>query len=115
MKKLLLFIAFLGFFNNVFSQDSIDKKGLARTYKRQGIEIYILSEPLQDYEVTGKVTNDDAISWMNAISGTETERTLTESIDVLISNANRKSQKGKFVFDAIITEDGSTGTCIKFK
>lgn len=107
----VLFIASL----QALAQDQTNQKGLARTYKRQGIEIYILSEPLRDYEVTGKVSNEDFTDWANAISGEETKRTLTESIDVLITNANRKAKKGKFSFDAIITEDGSTGTCIKFK
>jgi len=98
------------------AQDTtIARKGLSHTYKRQGIEIYILSEPVREYEVTGKVTNDDAASILDALSGTETKHSLTEDIDVLINNANRKAKKKKFVFDAIITEDGSTGTCIKFK
>ena len=112
-KTVILFLTILIFSSAAF-QD-FDKRGLARTYKRQGIEIYILSEPLAEYEVTGKVTNDDAASIVNALSGEEDKRTLTEKIDALISNANRKAKKKKFEFNAIITEDGTTGTCIKFK
>ena len=88
---------------------------MARVQKKQGIPIFIRSEPVTPYEVTGKVTNDDALTWANAFTGEETVRTLDENIDVLLNNANRKAKKGKFLFDAIITDDGTTGTCIKFK
>jgi hypothetical protein len=44
----------------------------------------------------------------------KTNGQLPRLIDKLIDNANRKAKKGKFVFDAIITEDGRTGTLIKF-
>ena len=88
---------------------------MARVQKKQGIPIFIRSEPVTPYEVTGKVTNDDALTWANALTGDETGRGLDENIDVLLNNANRKAKKGKFSFDAIITDDGNTGTCIKFK
>lgn len=94
---------------------TIAKKGLCHTYKRQGIEIYLLTEPANEYDVTGKVSSDDAASIINALNGTDAQQTLTEAVDALISNANRKAKKGKFSYDAIITEDGSTGTCIKWK
>ena len=93
---------------------TIAKKGLCHTFKRKGIEIYLLTEPVRDYTVTGTVTDDDLESVLNALSGEETTRTLTQRIDVLIENASRKAYKKKFEFDAIMTEDGATGTCIKF-
>lgn len=94
----------------------IDSSALARVKKMQGIEIYIQCEPLRKYEVTGSVNNENAIDVLNAISGTETEkRTIKKMIDVLIDNANRKKKKGKVSFDAILTEDGETGTLIKFQ
>ena len=118
MKRVILLLSFILVCIFLFAQDqhtASDNKGLARTYKRKGVEIYILSEPIRDYTVTGTVSDEDAESIINIFAGKETKRTLVESIDVLISNANRKAGKKKFEFDAIITEDGSTGTCIKFK
>jgi hypothetical protein len=111
MKQLITCIALM-LSITVFSQN--DNKGLAKVYKRQGIEIYILSEPVREYTVTGKVTKDDLNSWLNAFNGKEDKKDLYEMIDALISNANRKQKKGKLEFDAIITEDGRTGTLIKF-
>jgi len=106
--------ALFGFISAV-GRYQVNSTDMARVQKKQGIPIFIQCEPVNAYEVTGKVTNDDALTWANALTGDETGRTLTENIDVLINNANRKAKKGKFTFDAIITDDGTTGTCIKFK
>lgn len=111
MKQIITCIALL-LSVTLFGQN--DNKGLAKVYKRQGIEIYILSEPVREYTVTGKVTKDDLGSWLNALNGKDDNKDLYQMIDALISNANRKQKKGKLEYDAIITEDGKTGTLIKF-
>lgn len=114
MKKLFLLSLMLFCTAYGFSQDTtISKKGLCHTLIRKGVEIYILSEPIRDYTVTGEVTDQDIAGILHSLSGDNT-KTLTQAIDVLIENAHRKANKKKFEFDAIITEDGSTGTCIKF-
>lgn len=111
MKQLITCIALL-LSVSVFAQN--DTKGLAKVNKRQGIEIYILCEPVREYTVTGKVTKDDLGSWLNALNGKDDGKDLYQMIDALIGNANRKQKKGKLDYDAIITEDGRTGTLIKF-
>lgn len=114
MKKVFALVCFVFLLiGSSFSQD--DKKGLGRVVKRQGIEIYVMSEPVREYTVTGSVNKDDFSSVINALSGKKDERTIIQMIDVLINNANRKQKKGKLEFDAILTEDGQTGTLIKFK
>jgi len=87
---------------------------LSRVKKRQGIEVYIMSEPLRSYEITGEVLAEDASSILNALAGEEKQKDITEQVDILISNAMRKKRKGKFDFDAIITDNGQKGICIKF-
>ena len=123
MKTLLTIVALI-FTLNAAAQDTlISRKGLARVDKRQGIEIYVLSEPQRAYDVVYRVTNYDWQDFMNSVSdltgGEKTERckSLPENLDILISNTISMSQRKKkgFQFDAIITEDGTTGTCIKFK
>lgn len=111
MKKMLLAAAFAAFSLSAWSQDST---ALAKVNKRKGVEIYVMSEPLRPYEVTGQVTADDFTSVLNALNGKQDQRTITQMIDVLINNATRKQKKKKLEYDAIITEDGETGTLIKF-
>ena len=82
--------------------------------KFQGVPVFILSEPVTPYEVTGKVTADDIVSWSDALTGTDSGRELKDNISVLVTNATRKAKKGKITFDAILTDDGLTGTCIRF-
>jgi hypothetical protein len=110
--KNLAVIAFLVF--PIFVSYGQEDKGKAIVKRRQGIEVYILSEPVRPYEVTGTISSEDASSILNALADESDCRDVTEQIDVLINNALRKQKKGKFEFDAIITEDGSKGTCIKF-
>ena len=112
MKNLavIVFLIFPVFMSYGQSED----QGKAIVKRRQGIEVYILSEPVRPYEITGTVSSDDASSILSEIAEENNCRNVVEQIDVLINNALRKQKKGKFEFDAIITENGSKGTCIKF-
>lgn len=110
IKILIVLIVSAGFISLIKPAN----KDQATVRRFQGVPVFIMCEPVTPYEVTGKVTNDDALSWAVAITGDETGRGLKDNIDVLVNNANRKAKKGKFYFDAIITDDGSTGACIKF-
>ena len=85
--------------------------------KVEGVPIYVLSEPDAEYTIVGKVTDQDAVSVLNAISGTPTIRSIIDQAKIILSNAQRKQKKGKIdEFDAIIIDDdGHVGSCIKFK
>jgi hypothetical protein len=113
MKKLLCTLVAFTMATFLLAQET--KKGLAIVNKRKGVEIYVMCEPVRDYEVTGEVTKEDLGSWLTAATGNQDNRTVGQMIDTLINNANRKAKKKKLQFDAILTEDGQTGTLIKFK
>ncbi len=92
------------------------KRDTATVSKVRGIPVFVMCEPTTPYEVTGSVSDTDAGSVLNALGGKDTYRTIKESCNVIIDNAQRKQKKGKFDFDAvIISDDGRNGTCIKFK
>ena len=82
---------------------------LNKASKIQGVFVFINSEPIAPYEITGKVSSDDLNTLM------EDCPSLKDNLNALVSNASRKAKKGKFEFDAIITDDSNTGICIKFK
>lgn len=112
MKKSILILALSVLSVLCYSQND---RGVGRASKIQGVEVYVMSEPLHSYTVTGKVTKDDIGSFLNAFAGKKDERTIKEMLETLVENANRKQKKGKLDFDAILTEDGKTGTLIKYK
>lgn len=109
MKQLFIF-AFVAICSTSFAQSNQS----ATVNTHQGVPVFIMAQPTAKYEITGTVNPNDFGSWLDAINGKKDERTIQQLIDKLIDNANRKARKGKFVFDAIITTDGRTGTLIKF-
>lgn len=86
-----------------------DEKGLARVNKVQGVEVYILSEPLRDYEVISDIGT--GLSTTSAVTG----GLVNESIADKISNFVRKAMKENSRIDAIIYSSGKRIVGIRFK
>ena len=105
--KVLLFIVVTGSLLSLTFQTP--DYALSKAAKVQGIIVFINAEPVSPYEITGKVSSDDFSTLM------EDCPSLKDNLNALVSNANRKAKKGKFEFDAILTDDSNTGICIKFK
>ena len=105
-----------------------ENKGLAKVRKMSGIELYIYSEPLREYEVVGAVSSTDLVEVLNAVTvGLKTiddsDRasdvkyySMNERIKIIVQNAlKKKNHKKKPIdFDAIIIDDDEIGTLIKF-
>ena len=79
--------------------------------------MYVMSDPVEEYEVVGKV-NTGFTQVARAISSESSAealsiRALTQK---LVRKAQRKAKKGKLPqFDAILTEEGDYGTLIRFQ
>lgn len=86
-----------------------DEQGLARVNKLQGIEIYMLSEPVRDYEVISDVSN--GINTTSAITG----GMVNESIADKASNFVRRAMKENSRIDAVIYSSGKRVVGIRFK
>jgi hypothetical protein len=99
-----------------FTNAQTARRDTAIVSKVRGVPVFVMCEPTSPYEVTGNVTDTDAGALINALGGEDTYRTIKESCNVIVDNAQRRQKKGKLDFDAIIiSDDGHTGTCIKFK
>jgi len=108
MKNQLIFILLFTFTNVVFAQQD-DNKQLCRVNKIQGKEVYVMCEPIADYEVIDKVNS--AVAQMLGVSPT-----LNNMINTLVDKSVTKETKAKVKpFDAIITTDGNNAILIKFK
>lgn len=113
MKKMLLLFCMTLITGYGFSQST--RLDTAKVSKVLGVPVFVMCEPIASYEIVSNVSDDDAVSIMNAVGGENTYRTIKESCKVIVTNAQRKQKKGKFTFDAIIiSDDGHNGTCIKF-
>jgi len=92
----------------LIAQDD-DKKGLARVQKIQGKEVYVMCEPIKEYEVIETINTQV----MQALTG---DASIEKMVKTMVERANNKEKKGKVKpFDAIITSDGETAILIKFK
>ena len=84
----------------------------AKVSKVNGIEVYILSEPLRNYEVVNN--GGKGIQWGSFITG----GLINESISTKISKYIRKLLKGYkkegIKFDAVVYSNGKNMTAIKF-
>ncbi|HEY1025559.1 MAG TPA: hypothetical protein VGE26_10370 [Sphingobacteriaceae bacterium] len=109
MKKLFLFFLSLSLFVTFGFTSAEGEQGLARVHKVQGIEVYVLSEPLRDYEVISDVGT--GISTTSAVTG----GLVNESIADKISNFVRKAMKQNSRIDAVIYSSGKRIVGIRFK
>jgi|ADurb_Cas_02_Slu_FD_contig_123_40504_length_1899_multi_5_in_2_out_0_2 hypothetical protein len=92
-----------------FKEGSEDKKGIGRVTKMQGKEIYVMCEPLLEYETVNKVNSAFA-----QIIGVDP--TVENMIKTLVDKAVDKERKGSIEkFDAVITSDGDNAILVKFK
>ena len=98
-------IIFLFFSIQAFAQKN---KGLARVQRLDGVEVYILSEPLREYETVTSVT-----------TGVKAESILTgglinESISDKVLQFIRRANKQGATFDAVMYSGGKNIVTIRF-
>ena len=84
------------------------QKGLARVQKLDGIEVYILSEPLREYEVVTSV--DKGIQAESILTGGLFNSSITDKVLQFI----RKARKQGATFDAVLYSGGKSLITIKF-
>ena len=107
--KTTLFIIMFMITSVAIAQDSQDnkedKKGMSRVQKLRGVEIYVMSEPLREYIVVDKVSNQ-----FTAATGL----TVPLIVSNYLNKAEKKRDKDGLKFDALIINDDS-GVMVKWK
>jgi len=108
MKTLILFC---GLFLAVsFTSINSDDKGLGRVQKIAGKEVYVLSEPVRDYDVIETLTTNLSTALMGKPDP------INKQLEEVIQRGLKRVDKGKIQpFDAAVTSDGENITLIKFK
>lgn len=87
-------------------------KHIARVQKINGIEAYILAEPLRDYEVV--FGGDNKIQWTSFLTGGLVNSSIESKVSKFIKAVQDKSEEEGVKFDAIVYTDGKNVSAIKF-
>lgn len=107
MRKLLLLLTVL-ISTNFYAQ----QKNLAKVSKVNGIEAYILSEPLRDYEVV--MGGDNKIQWGSFVTGGILNESIETRVSKFVKALQEKSEEDGIKFDAVVYTDGKNVSAIKF-
>lgn len=107
MKKFTLVLAlFLSV--SIYAQ----KPPLAKVNKVNGVEVYVLSEPLRDYEVV--FGGDNKIQWGSFVTGGLLNASIETRMSKFVKAVQEKSEAEDRKFDAVIYTDGKNVSAIKF-
>ena len=107
MRKITLLIAILTV-TNFYAQD----KMLAKVQKVNGVETYILSEPLRDYDVV--LGGRNKIQWSSFLTGGLFNGAIDDKISHFIKAIQEEATDKNIKFDAIVYTDGKNVSAIKF-
>ena len=107
MRKITLLFALI-FTVNFYAQDV----PLAKVKKVNGIEVYILSEPLRDYEVV--LGGRNKLQWGSFLTGGLFVPAIDDKISKFIKAVQEKAEEEGVKFDAIVYTDGRNVSAIKF-
>jgi len=107
MRKITLLIAILTI-TNFYGQ----KNNLAKVNKVNGVEAYILSEPLRDYEVV--MGGDNKIQWGSFVTGGIINSSIETRVSKFIKTLQEQSKEEGIKFDAVVYTDGKNISAIKF-
>jgi hypothetical protein len=109
MKKILLtFLIFTIYYTHA------QEKGTAKVRKIDGLDLYIYSEPLAEYEILDKVT-----AFWNFGADEFGRSSLDDVVRTMIKRARKKNKnfdkKGGDTADGIIIDDNDSGVMIRYR
>lgn len=110
MKRLIIVVCVMAAVALSFTtiQDP-EKKGLGRVQKSAGKEMYVMCEPLREYEVIERLSTGLGTMLVG-------RSTIQKQMQEVINKGINKVEKGKIKdFDAAMTDDGDVVVLIKFK
>ena len=107
MRKITFLLAFL-FVATIYAQD----QDLARVQKVNGVEVYILSEPLREYEVVFGEGNK--IQWTSFLTAGLLNESISDKVSKFVKGVLKEAEKENAQVDAVVYTNGKSVTAIKF-
>ena len=77
-----------------------------------GIEVYILSEPVREYEVV--IGQGNSIQWSSLVSGGLVNDNIATKISRFVKGVQNQATQQNITFDAIIYSNGKSVSAVKF-
>ena len=107
MKTILLTLACIAIILSIAATTD-NEKDVARVQKINGKMVFVMCEPLQEYEVVETVNTTVS----SLLAG---QQSISAQVKEMVNKAIQREKKGKYSFDAILTADGNDAVLIKFK
>ncbi|MDT7832440.1 hypothetical protein RQM59_08615 [Flavobacteriaceae bacterium S356] len=105
-RKRILTILLIAISTTVFSQLK------SKVYKVNGIEVYLLAEPVREYEVIK--SKGKGIQWGSFITGGLINESISTKITKYIKRLNKAYKEAKIQYDAVIYTNGKQMNAIRF-
>jgi hypothetical protein len=110
MKGSILLLLLLTTWSISFSQD---QKGIARVNRIDGVDVYFMNEPLNNYEVVFDVSS--GIKASSILTGGLVNEGVSEKASQFVNRAIKIAKEEKYQFDAIIYSSGKKIIAVKYK
>jgi hypothetical protein len=91
----------------------IETKGIARVKKINGLETYVLCEPLQEYKVVNQ--KGGGVKMKSYLTGGLVNNSIEDDISQLVERVKKDSESDKLEIDAVIYSAGKSAIGVKFK
>ena len=106
MRKIITLVLLCFVAITIFSQEK------AKVFKVNGIEVYLLSEPVREYEALK--SKGKGIQWGSYITGGLINESISTKVTKYVKRLTKQYAKDNTKFDAIIYSNGKQMTAIKF-
>ncbi|GAB3901986.1 hypothetical protein GCM10028803_27690 [Larkinella knui] len=110
MKKKLIFSSFFG---TLFSLSTVLAQSNARVDKIQGIETYVMCEPLRPYETVFEISSGAKAA--SLFTGGVVNEGVSEKAAQFVRRASKDGKKDHKEFDAVVISGSKTAIAVKFK
>ncbi len=91
---------------------TIAQQRIAKVQKINGVEVYIMAEPLREYEVV--IGKGNSIKWSSFITGGLLNESVATKVTSFVNKIKKKSASENIDMDAIIYTNGKKIVAIKF-
>ncbi len=110
MYRILISIIILSLSVSVNAQT--DDKSLVRVQKVNGIEVYILNEPLRAYEVLE--AEKSGLKAESILTGGLINEGMSGKVNQFVRRSVKSAEKGGYTFDAVLYTGGKDAVAIRF-
>lgn len=87
--------------------------GIGKVQKMNGLEIYVLGEPLRAYDVVNK--KGGGLKIKSGLTGGLVNNSIEEDIEQMVNRIQKDAEKDKKTIDAVIYSTGKSAIGVKFK